>query len=73
MLWLTRFIKEHKWAVILLVAAIVLFVLFETIGFFKTILLLAFVAAAFFIGMLLDKGGIAEVKEFFRKTFSSKR
>lgn len=73
MIWLSRFIKEHKWAVILLAAAVVLFVLFESLGFIKTVLLIVFAVAAGFIGMLLDKGGIGAVKDFFKKVFSGKR
>ena len=48
------FVKEHLWATILVVAGIVLTILLLTIGFFKTLLLAAIVAACLFIGNKLE-------------------
>jgi len=66
---LQNFFRQNKWAVLLAAIGLVLMILFFAFGFFKTILVLAVVAACFFIGGLMDKGGIEEVKNFFRKLF----
>ncbi|MBQ1771246.1 MAG: DUF2273 domain-containing protein [Clostridia bacterium] len=66
------FVKEHLWATILVVAGIVLTILLLTIGFFKTLLLAAIVAACLFIGNKLDKNGTDNVKESVEKIFSKK-
>lgn len=64
------FIKEHKFTVILLVIGFILAVLFFTIGFWRTLLLALILAICFLLGYLLDQGGIAGVKDFFKKLFS---
>ncbi|MBQ2770409.1 MAG: DUF2273 domain-containing protein [Clostridia bacterium] len=66
---LQSFFRQNKWAVLLALAGLVLMILFFTVGFFKTIIVLAVVAFCFFIGGLMDKGGIEEVKNFFKRLF----
>ena len=66
---LQSFFRQNKWAVLLAAVGLILMILFFTVGFFKTIIVLAVVAFCFFIGGLMDKGGIEEVKNFFRKLF----
>ena len=66
---LQNFFRQNKWAVLLAGAGLVLMILFFTFGFFRTLLVLAVVAFCFFIGNLMDKGGIEGVKEFFKKLF----
>lgn len=64
------FCRKNKWAVILAAVGLVLMILFFAIGFFRTILILAVVALCFFIGYLLDQGGVDAVKNFFKNIFS---
>lgn len=66
---LQSFFRQNKWAVLLALIGLVLMILFFTVGFFKTIIVLAVVAFCFFIGGLMDKGGIEEVKNFFKRLF----
>ena len=66
---LQSFFRQNKWAVLLALAGLVLMIRFFTVGFFKTIIVLAVVAFCFFIGGLMDKGGIEEVKNFFKRLF----
>lgn len=66
---LQSFFRQNKWAVLLALAGLVLMILFFTVGFFKTIIVLTVVAFCFFIGGLMDKGGIEEVKNFFKRLF----
>lgn len=65
-----KFCKENKWAVAMSAAGLVAVILMFSIGFFRTILLVAVVAVCFFLGYLMDKGGIEAVKNFFRNLFS---
>ncbi len=64
------FVKEHKFTAILLVIGFVLAILFFTIGFWRTLLLTLIFALCFFLGYLLDKGGLEGVKNFFKKLFT---
>ncbi len=64
------FCKEHKWTVILVAAGLLFAILFITIGFWKTLLLLVLVGIAFVIGTLLDRNGTDGVKAFFSSLFS---
>ena len=66
------FLKEHLWATILVAVGIVLTILLLTIGFFRTLLLAAIVAACLYIGNQLDKNGTGNVKESVEKLFSKK-
>ena len=64
------FCKEHRWTVLLVCIGLVFAILFMTIGFWRTLLLVLLVGAAFVIGMLLDRNGVDGVKAFFAKLFS---
>ncbi len=64
------FVKAHKFTAILLVIGCVLTILFFTIGFWRTLLLTLILAICFFLGYLLDKGGLEGVKDFFKKLFT---
>ena len=68
-----EFIKEHKFTIILVLIGLILSILFFTIGFWKTILLMLILALCFFVGFLLDKGGLEELKDFFNKLFSNNK
>lgn len=65
-----EFIKEHKFTIILVLIGLILSILFFTIGFWKTILLMLILALCFFVGFLLDKGGLEGLKDFFNKLFT---
>ncbi|MEG1755384.1 MAG: DUF2273 domain-containing protein [Clostridia bacterium] len=65
-----EFYKEHKWAIILAVIGLLFAILFMTIGFWKTLLLIVLVGICFLVGYLMDKNGIDGVKAFFNKLFS---
>lgn len=64
------FCKEHKWAVICGSLGLLFAILFMTIGFWRTLLVVILVGACFLLGYLLDKGGIDAVTEFFKKLFA---
>ena len=68
-----EFIKEHKFTIILVLIGLILSILFFTIGFWKTILLMLILALCFFVGFLLDKGGLEGLKGFFNKLFSNNK
>lgn len=67
---LTQFCKEHKWTVILVAIGLLFAILFLTIGFWRTLLLVVLVGIAFFLGMLLDRNGTEGVRKFFASLFS---
>lgn len=66
------FFSEHKWACLLLIAAVVFCILLFTIGFWRTVLVIIIGGAAVFLGSLADKGGWRAVKEFFGNLFGKK-
>ena len=66
----TDFCKEHKWTVLLVCVGLLFAILFMTIGFWRTLLLVALVGVATFIGMLLDRNGVDGTKAFFSNLFS---
>lgn len=70
--WIKRFYGEHKWLSIMVVGALVLGILFLCIGFWRTLLLAAFVAFGVLIGTLLDRGGWPAVKDFFASIFQKR-
>ena len=70
--WIQNFYGEHKWLTIMAAGALVLGILFHSIGFWRTLLLAAFVAVGVLIGTLLDRGGWAAVKDFFLTLFHKK-
>jgi len=67
-----EFVKTHKYTVLFVALGLVLTILFFTIGFWRTLLLLVILALCFLIGYLLDQGGPEGIKEFFTKLFSKK-
>ena len=67
-----EFVKNHKFTVLFVAIGLVLTILFFTIGFWRTLLLLVILALCFLIGYLLDQGGPDSIKEFFTKLFSKK-
>lgn len=64
-----EFVKAHKYTILLALLGLVLTILFFTIGFWRTILLLLILALCLFAGILLDKGGAEGFREFFRRLF----
>ena len=65
-----EFIKKYKFTIVLSLIGLILTVLFFTIGFWRTMLLLLILALCFLIGYLLDHSGPEGVKNFFSKLFS---
>ena len=64
------FFREHKWAILLVAAGLLVAVLLLTIGFWKTLLRFAILLLCLLVGMLLDKNGPEGVKSFFGSLFS---
>lgn len=67
-----KFCKENKWATVLGAVGLLVTILLFSIGFFRTLILVAVVGGCFYIGYLLDKGGVDAVKRFFKNLFSKK-
>jgi uncharacterized membrane protein len=67
-----EFVKSHKFTVLLVLLGLLLSILFFTIGFWRTLLLLVILSICFLIGYLLDQSGPDGIKEFFQKLFSKK-
>ena len=67
-----EFVTNHKFTVLFVAIGLVLTILFFTIGFWRTLLLLVILGLCFLIGYLLDQGGPDSIKEFFTKLFSKK-
>lgn len=63
----TDFLRRHKWSILCAGLGIVFTILLFTINFWRTLLLFAVTGVCLVIGMLLDKGGIDSVKDFFEK------
>lgn len=72
MMNLKKFWDNHRFAVILVVFGLILTILLITIGFWKTLLLFGIVGLCLLVGILLDRGGIDEVKRFFSEPFKKK-
>ncbi|MEN6594745.1 MAG: DUF2273 domain-containing protein [Clostridiaceae bacterium] len=68
-----EFVKEHKFTILLVLIGLILSILFFTIGFWRTILLILILTLCFFMGFLLDKGGLEGMKEFFNKLFKNNK
>ena len=66
-----EFFQKHKWAIVLSALAVIIVLLIYLIGWW-TLLVAVFVAAAIFIGRLLDNGGTEAVKAFFSRLFKGK-
>ncbi len=69
---LKTLLKEYKWRIIGIAAGIVLAILLFTIGFWRTLLLLALVAVCYVIGRHLDNGGKEELDKAIGRLFSKK-
>ncbi len=67
-----EFLKKYKFTIILSLLGLILAVLFFTIGFWRTLLLLLILALCFLIGYLLDQSGPEGVKNFIQKIFKGK-
>ncbi len=67
-----EFIKTHKFTVLFVLIGLLLTILFFTIGFWRTILLIIILAVCFLLGYLLDQSGPDGIKEFFHKLFAKK-
>lgn len=68
-----EFCRAHKFAILFAAIGLLLAILFMTIGFWRTLLLLVLIAVCFFLGFLLDQNGFAGLKVFFDKLFSRKK
>ena len=68
-----EFLKAHKFTILLVLIGLILTILFFTIGFWRTILLILILALCLFAGVLLDKGGAEGFREFFRRLFSKNK
>jgi len=68
-----EFVKQHKFTIVLVLIGLILSILFFTIGFWRTLLLLLILALCFLVGFLLDKGGLDGLKEFFSKLFRNNK
>ena len=66
------FCKTHQWTCVLVIFGIILTILLLTIGFFKTLLLLAIVAICGFIGLKLDQNGV-KIKDAIGKIGKEKK
>ena len=60
------FLEKYKWRILSVAIGIVLTVLLLTIGFWRTLLLLAIVAGCYFVGTLLDSGGKESLKSLWK-------
>ena len=65
-----NFFEKYKWRIISVAIGIIVVVLIFTINFWRTLLLLAMVGLAYFIGYLLDEGGRERIKQFFHQLFN---
>jgi uncharacterized membrane protein len=69
----SEFVKQHKFTIILVLIGLILSILFFTIGFWRTILLMLILALCFLVGFLLDKGGLEGLKDFFNRLFKNNK
>ena len=65
-----EFVKNHKFTVLFVLVGLILSILFFTIGFWRTILLILILALCSLIGYLLDQSGPDGIKNFFNKLFT---
>ncbi len=63
------FLQQYKWRIIAVCVGVVLSILFFTIGFWRTLLLVVIVAVCYFIGLLMDVGARGRVKDAFDTLF----
>ena len=64
-----EFLENHTWTAILAVAGLILAVLILTVGFWKTVLLLALVAVFALAGAAMDRDGGESARNFFQNLF----
>lgn len=64
-----EFLKKYKFTLLLCLLGLILAILFFTIGFWRTMLLLVILALCFLVGYLLDQSGPDGVKNFINKIF----
>ena len=64
------FILKHKFTILLVLAGLILSILFFTIGFWRTLLLILILALCFVVGFVLDQSGPDGIREFFSKLFT---
>ncbi len=69
----SEFCKKHRWALFFTAIGLLLGILFVTIGFWRTLLLIVVVTLCFFVGYLLDNGGVEGLKEFINKIFKGSK
>ncbi|MCE5189635.1 MAG: DUF2273 domain-containing protein [Eubacteriales bacterium] len=67
-----EFLKKYKFTILLCLIGLILVILFFTIGFWRTILLMVILALCFLVGYLLDQSGPDGLKNFVNKLFSKK-
>lgn len=58
------FLREHRWAITLVLMGIVICILILTINFWRTLLICAVVGICLLVGSLMDKGGWDMVRAF---------
>ena len=64
-----EFLENHTWTAILAVAGLILAVLILTVGFWKTVLILALVAVFALAGAAMDRDGGESARNFFQNLF----
>ena len=67
------FVKKYKFTILLVLIGLILAVLFFTIGFWRTIVLVIILALCFLVGYLLDQGGPDGIKNFINRLFKGKQ
>jgi len=67
-----EFLKKYKFTILLCLIGLILVILFFTIGFWRTLLLMVILALCFLVGYLLDQSGPDGLKNFVNKLFSKK-
>lgn len=65
-----EFCRAHKWAILFAAIGLLFAILFMTIGFWKTLLLIVLVGLCFIIGYMMDQNGADGVVALFHKIFS---
>ena len=68
-----EFIIKHKFTVLLVLVGLILSILFFTIGFWRTLLLILILTLCFVVGYLLDQSGPDGIREFFTKLFTKEK
>ena len=63
------FLAEHRWTVVFTFCGVILAVLLLTVGFWKTLLILAFAVVFGLAGYMLDRDGGASAKASFDRLF----